>query len=726
MKKITNYLPVLCIVITIILFIALIDTKEANRYFKKFNDYQINVIDIKYIEGNSMTQDRIKELLVLAKNNNIILGKHVYAGDRSKVQNIYLSLDNSQQLYSFLEGNFVIKKINDISSDKNSFVATYKTKDSNQIGLIKDFLQNNFYNYYTFDKFFEENENLYGNYITYYKNSNDFETFFTQASVLLGQDLTSSLLSNNMSNYLFIAIISSIIILMFLYFIFQIYDTYHDSKKIACLKLLGFTNNKITNVLINKRLKIYIIIDIIIIALCGIFIKNITIIHLLLISLILILLLFLTYFLCYICLNIISKGYQISNILKKQNIALKISKVNSIIKVIMTITSILLFTYFVYNVSSLIDNMKLYYNSKNLLDYGIIESFQIDVPILYDYQKHNILYSKIYNDKRLKTLYTEFNAYSATYTEEELKYVIQEYEQGTYFRYASVDINYLKKEKITIYDLNNNKVNVDDIDGVFFLFPKSKINKIEQFDNYYKKYTKEDYEKYNIDYKFQPYIYDDQKLETYSLNLKIKHVDSPILRVIDDSLFLSYIEMRPGLSIFGNGLKTGLKIEIENDKTETFNILKEHIDGSGLGELLTIDNFLTFQEYFTNEITMSRNVTILAIVISIIILTIYSFICFQTVSLYVKSNNQEVLVKYLLGYPKENIFKKIFIDNFKYNIIAFLISLSLLYLIGYFNLLLFISAILIFIAIDLIIIMMTVKFYDFSKICVDLKGGSYD
>ena len=189
---------------------------------------------------------------------------------------------------------------------------------------------------------------------------------------------------------------------------------------------------------------------------------------------------------------------------------------------------------------------------------------------------------------------------------------------------------------------------------------------------------------------------------------------------------MSYLESSRGLSTFGNGLNTGLKIEIKNNKNETFKILENHIQESGLSELLTINNFMSFNDYFNNEIQTARLITLVVTVAILLVLTVYIIISPQVISLYVKSENQKVMVKYLLGHNKYDIFSEIIDKNLKYNIISFIIISLILIVLNKFNILLFIISISTFLVIDLAILFLIIKFYDFSKVYTQLKGGNYD
>ncbi len=725
MKITTKLIPIVCILVTTVLSIIFLELKDSEKYLV-FNDYNREFISLDYNEDVPINIALISRIFEIAENNHVILLKNNASNQNNKSRNIYLSFNSISQLYDFMTKKFQVKKTNKIVENNNDmFISTYYHNDKNQIGFISDLLENSRYNYYTFQKLLDDNGNLYGEYIVYYKNYQDFSQFSTQVKTVVGQEINSYSRFSNSDKYIIIILIISVIILMIFYFIFQIYDTYYKAKYISCMRLLGFSSNKIVQIMFKKKLKLYSIIITIILLLSLILIKNITAYQLLFLLFINSFLILFTYYINYQCVSIISGSYQVTNILKKQNIAVKISKTSGKIKIIIICLLIISSTFFVQSMRSLFDSLKIYNQSKELLGYGIIKDFSADTSEIFDYGNQVQLYSDIVNDKRLSTIYAHFG-YFGEKTEEEKKMGQEMEEAGTYFSYASVDKNYLKKEEIKLYDLNNKLVNIENLEGVYFLFPKSKIDKIDKFKNFYINDSVGAYAKYNVSHDFVAYLYDDQKLNSYRLNLNIKYVDSPIVRVIDDSIRVSYLETPIGLSLFGNSLTTGLKIKLVNNKNQTFKIIEEHIKENDLQNLISINNFMTFQEYFSNEINIATTMTAILILAIGIILSIYIIISLQVASLYVKSEQQKVIIKYLLGFEKEDIFRSIINHNRIENMTAFVLTLLFLILIRQLNIVLFLISVSVFIITDFIVLFLIIKFYRFSKIYEQLKGGNYD
>lgn len=135
---------------------------------------------------------------------------------------------------------------------------------------------------------------------------------------------------------------------------------------------------------------------------------------------------------------------------------------------------------------------------------------------------------------------------------------------------------------------------------------------------------------------------------------------------------------------------------------------------------------MSFNDYFNNEIQTARLISIVVTIALLLVLTVYIVISIQVISLYVKSESQKVTVKYLLGHNKYDIFSEIIRKNLKYNIISFIIIGLILIVLNKFNILLFIISISTFLVIDFTILFLIIKFYDFSKVYIQLKGGNYD
>ena len=720
MKYVTRIIPILCILVAIIISILFLNFSQSSQYLNFFG-YSRDSIRINYSDDIVINDKSMKEVAKLAQDNKVVLAKSNISGKDGSIKNVYVSLDNINKIKKIISKKFKVVSLNKKITD-DSFISTYNHQDSKQVFLIKDFLENDKYNFYTFSTLINEKGNYYGEYLVYYKNYDDFVNFSNQIKKIVGKDISTSLSITDLQTETFILLVFSIIFIMIFYFVFEIYDTYYNSKKIGCMKLLGFDKIKISNIMIKNKLKIYIIFSIIILILALILARNMNLLQFLFLLIITCLLLLITYFLNMLCVNLILKSYRTSNIIKKQNVAIKIGKTSAKLKLLMTIMMIVGISLLWNSISSLNSSLKVYNNSKELLDYGIIKDFNSDSPEIYDYDKQANLYNIIYNDKRLSTFYSQFSNYVKVKPDEERR--IKKWEsEGKYFDYASVDRNYLKKENIKIYNLNGQLVDIDNIDGVFFLFAKSEKNIIPKFKKYYLEDSKKDYEKYNIPLEFKAYLYDDQSFNSYRLDLSVKYVKNPRLRVVDDSIKLSYIESSRGISVFGNSLTTGLKIKVNSN---TLDYVLDDVKKAGLSNLIGQSNFMSFNDYFNDEIQRARLIMLVVCLGVALIVLVYFIISIEVFSLYVKSEQQSVVVKYLLGFDKFKIFEPIMKRNILYTVFALVISFFILLILNLLNIILFIISVSLFLIIDCLISIFVIQKYKFNKVYIDLKGGAND
>lgn len=719
MKKITKILPIIMVVLITALMLIYIDYKEASVYLK-FNNFERETISIEYDNNNINLVNNVKKIQNLAKENNVILLKSNVSNEKEKALNIYLSVDSIDELYTLLNENFKIKKLNSVENKDSNFISTYVQNNDNQIGIINDLFGDQYYTYYLMNQMYETNDNTFGEYFVFYKDFQDYSNFMNELNELMGADMHSISISNGIQGYIGVLIIGSFVFLSLFYFIFQIYDYNNNSKKIGCMKLLGFDINRINKNMIYKNLKIYVISALLACIIAMIFVKNIMLYHLFLVFILNCLIIFITYLLSFVSCYIISKSYQITSILKSKNVSIKISNVSYIFKAIMTVMLLCFMIIAFQNFEVLSEKLKKYNSAKDLLDYGVYQSYVVNQPEVYDYEKQHDLYLNIISN--MDTFYAQFADYSQ-YTSDDWVSVKEAEDNGTFYSYDSVDINYLKKEKIKVYDLNNKEIDISSINSVCFLFPKSKkelINSFKQFnsdvDDYYKKF--------NSEYEFSAYLYDDQKVNTYQIDYK--YIDSPILRVIDGSLENPYFTDGLGTSFFGNGLITGLKIKlIDNDKNKTIEMLNKYCDQTNMSNLFSASSFITYKEYFNDEIVAGQLMVLFLFLSIVIILSVYILISFQLVKLYIKGQQKRVLVKKLLGFKNSDIFAQVYKKNLDNTLISIVLSLVILIIIKKFNLLFGIISIIILI-LDYIVTMVTIKTTNLSKIHLDLKGGNND
>ena len=128
---------------------------------------------------------------------------------------------------------------------------------------------------------------------------------------------------------------------------------------------------------------------------------------------------------------------------------------------------IFLLSVSIYIYKDLKQETKLFNQSKNMLDYGLFQTFQADRHELTDYKSHHNFYLDIMNDKNIETFYCIFNNYSAMNSDN----LSEQEESGSHFNIDSVDRNYLIKENIEILDNDGVIQNINEINEMFFLLP---------------------------------------------------------------------------------------------------------------------------------------------------------------------------------------------------------------------------------------------------------------
>lgn len=566
------------------------------------------------------------------------------------------------------------------------------------------------------DTLLEKNESLHGVYRVFSESSEASQQFIKELTNYLGYDVLVDAFIMDSQQMILVLIVISLGLLFLFYFIFCIYEYYKQSHNIGVMKLLGFDTKKINWIFQKRKYIIYIISSFLLLLLFAISIKNMTLNYLIKLCGINILILILTIFLQLLICKIIERTYKISNILKNQNLALKICKISYRLKIVMTVVLVLFLYFSCMKLNSLSESLKNYKASKGLLNYGVIARFIADQPELRQLEKQRNFYLKIINDKNLETFYAKFPS-------KEMIDEIENLNQNDVFLYGSVDQNYLRKEKFKIFHLDGTVASIEELNQLSFLFPKSKESIMENFRIFYEKENEYSSQYTNQKFQFHAYFYDDRPVNTYRIELNSKVVESPILRVIDETITTPYFLDPLGVSVFGNLMNTGLKIKVEKNKEETWKILEKYIQETGLENLIERENFISYSDYFNDEIQLSKKILILSGTIFVIISLIYSFISSQILMLYILGNRKQVYVKKILGFESIDILNPILKKNISGMILAVLISIILLFFIKNMSIGCFIFSILLFFLLDSIIMLIVLRGKVNSKIAEELKGG---
>lgn len=654
MKNILKIMSFISFLIITSFIVIILELNQSEKYVL-FNDYKFQNITFK--DDDTITNEQIIDFIDLAKENNIIVTKAYISDD---ITNIYINVENIESLYSFIGSYFKISEF----EDKN-FLSTF---DENGI-IIKDFLNNSKYNFKLFSELVDEGKYLYGNYKLFYQDNEQLGNFFRVSNINSEQFLSQIQTSTLNYNTLSYIIIILIFLLGLFYYVFQIYSVYNQSKKIGCMKLLGLDNKKIYKNVIIKHIWVELIFVALITTICA-FLPNITLKMWTIILLANLLILLVILYIDYICIKKISVNCSISSILKKEDITKPITKTSIFLKMAFSIL-ILIFVGLFQNY--IIEAVESYHAKKNLeplLNYAVFYGFDENL----DRKNFHIL-NNIYREleaNEIKYFYADFSKYDIKLKEDLEKTVIAE-KNHEYYRFASVDKNYLDKTNLVLYDNNNNVI--DEIPSMSLAFPKSKINEIEPFINYYNSYCKVDHDKYNYPLNFDIYIYEDIKLPTFRLEENNLYVESPILRIITSDFPIPYLETPCGINVAGTSMNTSLKIEINNEREETYNRLYKILLKYDLSENLTSESFVSYSEYLSDTLRAARDSIILCSLTIILIMIAYIFILIQFASVLIKSNENTIMVKKILGFDFYRIYKNLIIKNFAFTIISIVLSL---------------------------------------------------
>lgn len=704
MKKLLKLFPVGLLLIIFIFVIFIKDTNDKSQY-NNFDDFEMIGINLSDSDVLNISLQQIDQIYNLAIDNNVLLVKTLYNKATNSIDN-YISTNNIIDLYA--------EKFNIFNSDKNAIV-TYKNSDSSAY-YKPDFLNNHRYGFYSIKELKNRNLYRYGTYSLYYQNEIDKFNFLDQVAKLLNVS-QQQIINPNVgkiqvhTDLLYAGLILSTLLCCLFYFVIVLFLFYRDSKKIGVLALLGFDKLKIFKLLNLKSIFLICICSIIIISLASLLLPNVDnqfIISLILINIGII---FLTIFILYLALVLVIKYSNLSDMLKKRNLVKKISRVCFISKFII----ISLLFLFVVNIWPLVNESLRLANfladNNLLLDYAVFPRIRVENADYDDQNKFLNFYKEVIK-QNIDHIYVHFNDYLIT--DKNLSQELAESENnGISFRIASVDKNYLKMYSLKFYDNQFNAFQIDNITQEFYLLPISKKHLYSAL----KSKIKDRYQNYNLDYEVLVYFYDDIIFDTYDSEKGIKTIESPIIRVIDENYPYTYIQKPHGLSIAGINMNTALKFKVKD-----YNQLKECIQKVGLENVLTEDNFVSYENYFADKISLSHKTNSIFISGLVVGIIFYLILIIQTFVLYIESMKNNILVKVILGFSKKDIFMDLIFWHIATTIIPIIGYLTYSALSFSNNLLLVVIIGLCFIIIELLILLLISNFIKLNNVYTKIKG----
>lgn len=631
---------------TIILFIMItimFDYDQSNTY-TKIPHYEYKYLTIE--DNTKVDKNSMYELINLASKYRIVIRITIYNNS-----------DDTLLVYTTEDYNDLIKRIDvptkylNNSYDSDSFVATYNTNQKEQYAVIKDFLNNNRYKYYSMNQFIDNGENLTDDYLIFYRNIDDYNQFISEAKNIITFTPDSNVvLGSPPTNLVLLALILTMVLYLIFYFIINVFDIYNRGNEIGTLRLLGYKNNGIFWMLSKDSLRYYLIIDSIWI-IVSLFIKNISIKYIVIQALFVIIFTIVTIVVTYFSVVLIANKYSISDIIKDKQISKSVGRLASIFKVIVSSLIIVVVGSLLMNYITVIKLISVRKKSNQVLDYSVITHLGVYSDEYREYEKYNVFYQKL-EDSDIDYYYSDFHYCYGNYNNDYSKTLIENKE---FYPIAFVDQNYLNKIDIEIFDSQGILINASDYpDQELFLIPLSKKDDLEYIANYYQREFSDVYEKRNVSMDFQYFFYKDQMIPT--LRQEVTSISSPIMHVINDKYVFNYFTDKGiGLMIAGNGYDTGLVMKID---TSNIDELMSIVKDCGLSKTILKHNIRTINSKYTTELNqLSKTLSIDLITVSIFIF-INLLISYQYALLITDEKRNEIVIKYLLGFKIKDSIKE--------------------------------------------------------------------
>lgn len=525
---------------------------------------------------------------------------------------------------------------------------------------IKDILNNDYFIYESLLK--REDSSLFwdGKFYLGAESTDDIESFITAFSNYYGIDHESVRMTSrqyrNTSTSTKVFLITTLFIFLILYFLAILQKVVSNSKKIGVLFLLGYSSWKTVKKVFSNEYKVLFLSGLL--SIMSFFIlPNIPQRLLLIVLFKDIVLLMMTYLLCVFAVKIIRHKQNPAEILKRKNVAQKLTKLNIVVQILVCTTVLLIALLSSRNFIEVFDNKKIEDEAKSILNYGVIYYVDVD-SVNQNFRLNNEFYNKVISDDLLKDryIYAMFGWYSV-YRDDAI--VMEGYQYDDL--YAIVSSNYFDNEGIIVFDDEGNEVKLKEYNEEdIFIFPyEYSSDPTIVFDNYYNfKYEnyKGNYEEYNPKILY----YENQMLPTYEL--EVIRVDSPVLKLVRNDNEISYIDDPIGLSLYGIRLSTALKFRIDEDKEKVVERVSEILRESGYPEFNS-NHFVMVKEYLSEEIYRNYQAIRLLGLFMMLIGVLIVFAQAQFILLYLIQNNREISVKQYLGHGPISTFGDIVVTN---------------------------------------------------------------
>lgn len=711
MKKIV---VILLIIISMFSFFILFKNeslKQSNNMEKVEqtldNSFEISLPNSLGSELQSDIYDKI--VAVLNKHNANIYFSRV--GDNDEIIK-YVYFNNLDYFNNFLVTN---GRIFDLSENQsNKFLSTKNTGDSNQIGKLGSFDGKINFEINTLKSMINTNKFLIIGNCTVQLVPNDKIDLFMQ-------DLKESLRTDEIvvepQNNLTINYHYNKWIIPALYFIIAVlilYSIVKSYKKFAIKMLLGYSKKDIWLEAISNLVLIQCIILIVTDLAMSLYLfkeYNSYFINFIKIILINNLELLLIFFVISSLPFIYMYNIKIIHMLKNKLPVKEIVVFNSFIKVV---TILLLFSLINQGLQNY-DRIKSVFNNnykqwEEAKNYYVVPSIKANNGVIEDESKlDNMQVQLYYNINKEGAIWADFYGYSPILKEAES--VKPDYEK----MYVTVNPNYLKKH--ILYDVNNNPISISETESDFILLVPDKFKEFESNIIDDAKRVKKGFIEKNIlanqEIKII-YTKSNQKLFSYESDVNPTDgnmVTDPIIRVVTE--------------------KNGIRWDYEQIIGEAGNPIKINVDSSSDPQKFLHDKFKKFEldQYVSSFVRADEGIAFeskdvynlltfiiggLVVLIIVMLLTII-----QNIYCFFEEYKKQLAIRQFHGYKARNKYRELFILL----LITWSIVLIIKLCMGDLDIKIQFTLAILFMSIDLLITIITIKFVNKRKIISVIKGS---
>lgn len=748
MKKILKINAVLIILFTSLLIFMNFKNNDSS-YWMNWGQSQ-NSQNI-YLRNTGFSgADLYTMLTSLADENEVNLIKSDYLISDNKetiVKSVYLG-NMQDDLFGdnrLIKGNFITKADN----SKNVFISSKNNDSQGCSGLLFDFLDDDYIEVWTLNRFMSERGGLDGDYMIRADNNQAINNFITELSSRSGIDI-----NNLIQQRTFVSVVESpiqtivtvgTIISLLLFSLLCIYYAINSSKKIGVMKLNGYSNFDIWKELTLSVFSTIIIATLIYDILILFLIKNNSFNFMMMMIAVecsIILLLLLTSLLIYL----IIKRNMIGSLLKNK------TKIKPVIFLTYFIKSIILLILVVLAVSigsGLNEANNEYMKMRswnNVRDLAVLVNLDVgndaasikqgdtqldkDFADYYSFLEENgAVYANVFEINPHVQFKTKFNESTGAYSYQDYfndENIPQNFTLNTF----QINQNYLNTYPLK--DINGGNITVDNTSERLILIPKSKENDRKIIEEVYKAAyidsIKSAERKNGINddsiptVKIVSRLYDDSKTDYFSFSTDHEESDYCIKSPIFEVLTNENMTLLEKSNIYVQGINSPLKINLNGKTSEEFN---QSIQDS-LKEFNLEDNnlkYMTIGEVFANQITTLKTICRQYTIALVMIYIIMTMLTVYLTKLMVEAKKKKYCIQKLYGFTFIDRYKGILvfisITNILISMIAIFIAPNLLQISTSFMSIGIIFAMLV---LDVFLVSVIIKYFENKNISQMMKG----